>query len=154
MNFQETELLLEEILQSIPESEIKIYTVNKTIQVTPLTQLKKDEKGNYYYDFRPERDCDIVDKFIIESNNKIEVSFYCGGVYYSSKEFQEFIFTASPYHELRIQITFLETPSVKEQIQIKYRSYWINNNEYRRRLVLNSVRTKYMIYRSGMTYKI
>jgi hypothetical protein len=150
MNFQETELLLEEILQSIPESEVEMYNVSKVIQIPSLTQLKKDEKGNYYYDFRPERDCDIVDSFIIESNKQIEVSFYCGGVYYSSNEFQEFIFTASPYHELRIRITFLETP---DDLQIKYISILLKNNEDRRKLLFNSVRTKYMVYRSGMTYK-
>lgn len=156
MNFQETFINLEEFLKTktvshnIFRNDVDINTTDIVFPFTP--SLKKDEKGLYYCEFYPKREYDIVDNFSVICNQPIEVSFFCGGIYYNAKEFQDFLFVSSPYHELRIRVTFLEEPA--DKIIINYRSYLLNNVEDRRQLVSNSVRTKYIIYRSGMTYKV
>jgi hypothetical protein len=124
-----------------------------TLCVNNVAMFKKDYEGRLYYDFYPERECDIIDNIFCHSYKKVDVKFIIGGIFYSKEEFKEFIFVCSPYHEFRIRITFLDSLTQSDEIQIHYRGYWINDLASRRELAMKHVKTKFLTYRSGMSYR-
>lgn len=143
MDFQQIE---------VPHEEVQ--KMEKTFTVVshhfPFTQFKY-ENGKYTFTLEPRRDGELFDSFSFTSTKPLEIKYICGGVYYNVVD--EFIVMCSPYHAFKIQMTFLEEASVCDSVSIKYKSYLFNYLEDRRYLVYNTVKTKYITYMSGMTYK-
>ncbi len=144
MNFQEIEVPYEDF-QKMEKTGTTVFFH------FPFTKFKY-ENGKYTCIFEPRRDGELFNSFSFTSTKPIEVKYICGGVYYN--DLDQFIMMCSIYHAFKIQITFLEQPSESDSVFLSYKSYLFTYLEDRRRLVINTVKTKFITYKSGMTYKV
>jgi len=115
--------------------------------------LQADENDNYFFEYTPKRDCDIMDNIEVRPvSEKIKITYYIGGQQYDPHNMKEFIIVASPYHEFKIRITFLEKPTENFEFVIHSRNY-IMEPELRKKLMVSRLITDSNIYYQGMCLK-
>ena len=116
--------------------------------------LQADENDNYFFEYTPKRDCDIIDNIEVRPINKnIKITYYIGGQQYDPQVVKEFIFVAAMYHEFKIRITFLEKPTENFEFVVHSRNYIIET-ELRKKLMVSRLNTDSNIYNEGMCTKI
>jgi hypothetical protein len=116
--------------------------------------LQADENDNYFFEYTPKRDCDIIDNIEVRPINKnIKITYYIGGQQYDPQVVKEFIFVAAMYHEFKIRITFLEKPTENFEFVVHSRNY-IMETELRKKLMVSRLTTNSNIYNQGMCTKI
>ena len=128
-----------------------IITYNNFDQFSLLNVdiLKKDNNDNYYYEYSVPKIGDIIDNIHIECLIQTKINYYINNYEYKSNEFDEFIFVAAPYSELKIRITFLEIPKNNTEFIIKSTNYILNNEDIKK-LSSSKVITKKNIYNEGI----
>lgn len=116
--------------------------------------LQADEKDNYFFEYTPKRDCDIMDNIKVSPENEnIKITYFIGGYQYDPRVVKEFIYLAAMYHEFKIRITFLEKPSENFEFVVHSRKY-IMESELRKKLMVSRLATDLNIYYQGMCVKI
>jgi len=85
-------------------------------------------------------------------SEKIKITYYIGGQQYEPRVVKEFIIVASPYHEFKIRITFLEKPTENFEFVVHSRNY-IMDSELRKKLMVSRLITDSNIYYQGMCLK-
>ena len=116
--------------------------------------LKADEKDNYFFEYTPKRDCDIMDNIEVSPKNEnIKITYYIGGHLYDARVVKEFIFVAAMYHEFKIRITFLEKPTENFEFVVHSKKYIIES-ELRKKIMLSKLTTDSIIYYNGMCVNI
>jgi len=116
--------------------------------------LQADEKDNYFFEYTPKRDCDIMDNIEVSPKNEnIKITYYIGGHLYDARVVKEFIFVAAMYHEFKIRITFLEKPTENFEFVVHSKKYIIES-ELRNKIKLSKLTTDSIIYYNGMCVNI
>lgn len=116
--------------------------------------LQADEKDNYFFEYTPKRDCDIMDNIKVSPENEnIKITYFIGGYQYDPRVVKEFIYLAAMYHEFKIRITFLEKPSENFEFVVHSRKY-IMESELRKKIMVSKLTTFSIIYDKGMCVKI
>ena len=116
--------------------------------------LQADENDNYFFEYTPKRDCDIMDNIEVSPINKnIKITYYIGGQQYDPQVVKEFVFATAMYHEFKIRITFLEKPTENFEFVVHSRKYIIES-ELRKKLMVSKLTTDSNIYDNGMCVKI
>jgi len=116
--------------------------------------LQADENDNYFFEYTPKRDCDIMDNIEVRSINKnVKITYYIGGQQYEPQVVKEFVFTAAMYHDFKIRITFLEKPTENFEFVV-YSKKYIMETELRKKLTVSRLVTDSNIYYQGMCVKI
>ena len=116
--------------------------------------LQADENDNYFFEYTPKRDCDIMDNIEVRPINKnIKITYYIGGQQYDPQVVKEFVFVAAMYHEFKIRITFLEKPTENFEFVVHSRKF-IMEPELRKKLMVSKLTTDLNIYNQGMCTKI
>ena len=117
--------------------------------------LKIDDNGYYYYEFTPERNCDMIDDITYETLTDLDakLTYNICGIDYIPEKFIEFLFVSAMFHEFKIRITFIRKPEFNDKFKINSR-HWLFNNESRKLLTKSNVITKYNIYNNGMCQKL
>ena len=138
------------------EEKIDMVTYNNKEKFLLFSSgfLQADENDNYFFEYTPKRDCDIMDNIEVRPiSEKIKITYYIGGQQYEPQVVKEFIIVASPYHEFKIRITFLEKPTENFEFVIHSRNY-IMDSELRKKLMVSRFITDSNIYEQGMCVKI
>ena len=116
--------------------------------------LQADENDNYFFEYTPKRDCDIMDNIEVSPKNEnIKITYFIGGYQYDPRVVKEFIYVAAMYHEFKIRITFLEKPSENFEFVVHSRNY-IMESELRKKIMVSKLTTDSIIYAQGMCVKI
>jgi hypothetical protein len=134
------------------EEKTNIVTYNSTdiFLLFSVGSLQKDIDDNYYFEYIPKRECDIMDNINIKPVDKnIIISYYIGGHKYDPNNVKEFVSICAMYHEFKIRFTFLETPVENYEFSICSRNYILESGirEYFRNITLI---TDTMKYENGM----
>ena len=133
--------------------ECAVFVVNK-ILFSATSFLQVDKNNNYFYEFIPKRDCDIIDNIKIDLLNKnIKITYHIDIQQYDPQDMKEFIIVASPYFDLIIRLTFLEKPTENFEIFVYLRNY-IMELELRKKLRMSRLITNSIIYENGVCQKI
>jgi len=146
------------ILQRETHKERKIdmvtYNNKEKFLLFSFGFLQADENDNYFFEYTPKRDCDIMDNIEVSPKNiNIKITYFIGGHQYDAQIVKEFIFVASMYNEFKIRITFLEKPSENFEFVVHSRNYIIES-ELREKIKLSKLTTYSNIYYQGMCVKI
>jgi hypothetical protein len=116
--------------------------------------LQADENNNYYFEYTPKRDCDIMDNIEVRPiNENAKITYYIGGQQYEPQVLKEFVFAAAMYNDFKIRITFLEKPTENFEFVI-YSKKYIIESELRKKLMVSRLVTASNIYYQGMCVKI
>lgn len=131
------------------------YNFTEHISLVNVDVLKIDDTGQYYYEFSPERNGDIIDEIKYEQLTDLdaELTYNIGGIDYLSKEVNEFLFVSALYNEFKVRITFMRKPEINDKFKINSR-YWLIDSEPRRLLQRSKVITKYNIYDGGICKRL
>ena len=143
------------LIENEKKADIISYNYTKYFLVFTLGLLEIDREGNYFYEYSPEKNGDIIDNIYIEKSLrlKIQITYYIGGIKYTPEEIDEFIFISAKNHDFKIRFTFLERPNPNDEFRIISRYYLINSQD-RELLAKSRVLTKNNIYNYGMCIKI
>ena len=143
------------LVENEKKADIITYNYTKYFLVFTLGLLEIDREGNYFYEYSPEKNGDIIDNIYIEKSLrlKIQITYYIGGIKYTPEEIDEFIFISAKNHDFKIRFTFLERPNPNDEFRIISRYYLINSQD-RELLAKSRVLTKNNIYNYGMCIKI
>jgi hypothetical protein len=99
-----------------------------------IAVLQTDNNGKYYYDYEFDRDCDIIDNFVVCSDGlNVTLNFIIGHDTYNFSDIKQFLSVASMYN------TFNE---ILEQ-----------NKEIRDLLMKNKIITPSIVYYDGVCTK-
>ena len=132
------------------EGEIVTYNSTNNFLLFSVGSLQKDINNNYYFEYTPKRECEIMDNINIKPIDKnIIVSYYIGGHKYDPQVVKEFVFVSAMYHEFKIRFTFLEMPTENYEFSVYSRNY-ILKNDLRNYLRDNTLITDSMTYFDGM----
>jgi len=117
--------------------------------------LKIDDICQYYYEFSPERNCDIIDEIKYETSSDLDakLTYYIGGIDYPPEEFNEFLFCSALFNEFTVRITFIRKPKIDDKFKINSR-YWLLDSEPIQLLQKSKVITKYNIYDDGICKRL
>ncbi len=130
---------------------VRFFVVNK-ILFSATSFLQVDKNNNYFYEFIPKRDCDIIDNIKIDLLNKnIKITYHIDIQQYDPQDMKEFIIVASPYFDLIIRLTFLEKPTENFEIFVYLRNYIM---KLRKKLRMSRLITNSIIYENGVCQKI
>ena len=143
-------------LEYYVQEKINMVTYNTTNKFLLFSAgfLQADENGNYFYEFIPIRDCDIIDNIKIDPIDKnIKITYHIGRQQYNPQDIKEFIVVASPYNDFRIRLTFLEKPTENFEFFVHLRNY-IMDSELRTKLRMSKLITDSNIYEYGVCQKI
>lgn len=142
------------LVENEKNADIVTYNYTKKFTLFGIDVLQMDKEGHYFYEYSVDRIGDIVDNIMCESstNLNVQLSYYIGGIYYTSNEVKEFVFISAAYHDFKIRITFLEKPNPSDEFEILSRYYLINPQD-RELLRKNKVNTENNIYYNGMCIK-
>lgn len=135
-------------------SGITYYFTNQ-FSLANIDVLKIDNIGQYYYEFSPERNGDIIDEIKYETNTDLDakLTYNIGGIEYLPEEFNEFLFVSALYNEFKIRIIFMRKPEIDDKFNIHSR-YWLFDSEPRRFLQRSKVITKYNMYSNGVCERL
>jgi hypothetical protein len=90
------------------EIDMVTYNNKEEFLLFSVGFLQVDENDNYFFEYTPKRDCDIMDNIEVSPKNEnIKITYFIGGNQYDARVVKEFIFVAAMYHEFKIRITFL-----------------------------------------------
>jgi len=134
------------------KEEIAAITYNNTDKILLFdnNSLQKDIDNNYYYEYTPKRDCDIMDNININpKNDNIKISYHIGGHKYEPQVVKEFVFVSAMYHDFKIRFTFLEIPTENYEFTVCSRNY-ILKNDLRNDFCNHILITDSMRYECGM----
>jgi len=142
------------IQQPISVSGVTYY-FTEHVSLMNIDVLKIDDIGQYYYEFSPERNCDIVDEIKYESTSDLDakLTYYIGGIDYPAEEFNEFLFCSALFNEFKVRITFIRKPTNDNKFKINSR-YWVLDSETSQLLRRSKVITKYNIYDNGVCKRL
>jgi hypothetical protein len=131
------------------------YYFTNQFSIVNIDCLKIDDNGYYYYEFRPERNGDIIDEIKYETSNDLDAKliYSIGGMVYLPEEFNEFLFVSAIFNEFKVRITFMRKPVFDDKFKIILR-YWLLDSEPRILLQRSNVITKYNIYNGGICEKL
>jgi len=138
------------------KEQIDMVTYNNTNRFLLFSTgiLQTDENNNYFFEFTPKRDIDIMDNIKIEPiNNNVKITYFIGEIEYDPQIVKEFVIVAASYHEFKIRLTFLEKPTENFEFFIYSRNYIMKNN-IRKKLRINKLLTNSNIYDQGLCQKI
>jgi hypothetical protein len=128
-------------------------TYNHTNKFT-FADLKTDDDGNFFYEYSPYRDVDIINNIRFESSNGAKAKLsYCIGCVYQS-EMDEFLSMVAQYNQFKIRVTFLdqsEIPTVEDELMVHSRVY-ILELPVKKILAKYVILTKHNRYENGMCY--
>ena len=144
------------LLSQQPEDVAGItYYSTEHIVYNNVESIKKNSSGQYYYEFRSGRFCDIMDNIKYESSTGLDAKlvFIIGGIEYQQKEFNEFVMISAPYHDFIIQVVFTKKPVLNDEFKINSRHMLLNSIP-RNVLSKSPVITMYNKYFDGMCGKI
>ena len=113
-----------------------------------LNHLQIDNDFNYYFEYTPERLCDIMDNIIIKPHDEnIVVSYYIGANKYDPMVCKEFVFVSALCNKFKIRFTFIEKPDPAKNYEfvICSRNY-ILDETYRKYLRGKILITNSMVY--------
>jgi hypothetical protein len=127
------------------------YYFTEHVSLMNTDVLKIDNKGQYYYEFSPERNCDIIDeiKYVPFTNLDAKLTYYISSIEYPPEDFNEFLFCSALFNEFKVRITFIRKPNIDDKFKIISR-YWLLDSESSRLLRRSKVITKYNIYDDGI----
>ena len=140
--------------QPISVSGITYYfTENVSLMNTDF--LKIDDIFQYYYEFSPERNCDIIDEIKYETLSDLDakLTYYIGGIEYLPEEFNEFLFCSALFNEFKVRITFIRKPKIDDKFKINSR-HWLLDSEQSHLIRRSKVITKYNIYDNGICKRL
>ena len=148
----EGKIIKKEINEEINEREINAITYDNTDKFLLFSNnsLQTDIDSNYYFEYTPKRECEIMDNINIKPIDKnIIISYYIGGHKYDPHVVKEFVFVSAMFHDFKIRFTFLEIPTKNYEFSVCSRNY-ILNKDLRKYLCENTVITDSMRYFDGM----
>jgi hypothetical protein len=140
------------IKKEINEREINAITYDNTDKFLLFSNnsLQTDIDSNYYFEYTPKRECEIMDNINIKPIDKnIIISYYIGGHKYDPHVVKEFVFVSAMYNEFKIRFTFLEMPTENYEFSVCSRNY-ILKNDLRNYMRNNTLITDSMRYFEGM----
>ena len=138
------------------EEKMSIVTYNSTDKffLPSIDSLQKDINNNYYFEYRPKREGDIMDNISIKPIDKnIIISYYIGGYEYEPKNVKEFIYVCAMFNVFKIRLTFLETPTENYKFFVCSRNYILKKG-LRKYLYDKTLVTDSIIYSEGTCTKI
>jgi len=144
------------LLSQQPEDVAGItYYTTEHVVYNNVELIKKDSSGQYYYEYRSGRICDIIDNIKYESSTGLDanLTFVIGGIEYQQKEFNEFVMVSAPFHDFIIKVVFTKKPVSNDEFKINSRHMLLNSipgNVLRKSQVI----TMYNKYDNGMCEKI
>ena len=112
--------------------------------------LKIDNIGQYYYEFSPDRNCDIIDeiKYVPFTNLDAKLTYYISSIEYPPEDFNEFLFCSALFNEFKVRITFIRKPKIDDKFKINSRHWLLDSTS--QLLRRSKVITKYNIYYDGV----
>jgi hypothetical protein len=134
------------------KADIITYDSISRLSLNNIDMLKINSKGQYYYDFKPDKNCDIINNIRIESPNcQTKKSYVVSGVEYSDAKLDTFVITAAPYSEFLVRITFCEKPTADAKVNILIKCYLLSL-DCRNTLMKLNIITKNNIYSNGVCW--
>uniref|UniRef100_A0A6C0IR23 Uncharacterized protein n=1 Tax=viral metagenome TaxID=1070528 RepID=A0A6C0IR23_9ZZZZ len=151
----------------LSEKDIDMVTFNKVDKILLLNidALRSDDNGYYFYDYYSKLGIDIVYRVdimdnirvhVYSTNNKekpCKITYFINKDEYQYDELNEIINVASKYSYYTIRITFLEKPSVEDEIHIHSKNY-VMNYDFRKTFITNNIQTKTIQYKCGFCRRI
>ena len=133
------------------ESDGSYYHDCININVKDIKMMKIND-NHYVYEKNISQtiSCDIIDNIYVYSNIKIECFFRLGCHRYEIDTFGEFIFM--PYHDLFLEIIFLEKPKINDSVKITFRSCYIKE-DFKKKIICNKILSNNKVYMGGMCGK-
>lgn len=131
------------------------YYFTNQLSIVNIDCLKIDDNGYYYYEFRPERNGDIIDEIKYETSTDLDakLTYSIGDMVYQPEEFNDFLFVSAIFNEFKVRITFMRKPYFDDKFKIISR-YWLLDSEPRILLQRSNVITKYNIYNGGICERL
>jgi hypothetical protein len=131
------------------------YYFTNQFSLMNIDCLKIDDNGYYYYEFRPERNGDIIDEIKYDTSTDLDakLTYSISGMVYLPEEFNEFLFVSAIFNEFKVRITFMRKPVFEDTFKIISR-YWLLDREPRMLLQRSNVITKYNIYNDGLCKRL
>jgi hypothetical protein len=130
------------------EKSVSYYT--KTIlKLCNVNFMEVDKNGSYIYDYKINRQVDIIDNITFTSNNKnVKIIFDIGGRLYDNVN--TLLMLLSSYTEIKLRFYFTENPKNGDEISLSYRNYLLNSKERNELQKYNVVLTDTNKYYNGM----
>ena len=130
------------------EKSVSYYT--KTIlKLCNVNFMEVDKNGSYIYDYKINRQVDIIDNITFTSNNKnVKIIFDIGGRLYDNVN--TLLMLLSSYTEIKLRFYFTEIPKNGDEISLSYRNYLLNSKERNELQKYNMVLTDTNKYSNGM----
>jgi hypothetical protein len=131
------------------------YYFTEHVSLMNIDVLKIDDIGQYYYEFSPDRNCDIIDeiKYVPFTNLDAKLTYYISGIEYPPEDFNEFLFCSALYSQFKVRITFIRIPKIDDKFKINSR-YWLLDSKSSQLLRTSKVITKYNIYDNGVCKRL
>jgi hypothetical protein len=131
---------------------ISFHDVRKLL-ILNIAVLQTDNNGKYYYDYEFDRDCDIIDNFVVCSDGlNVTLNFIIGHDTYNFSDIKQFLPVASMYNTFKLRIIFNEIPEQNKEITIRILKY-VCSKQVRDLLMKNKIITPSIVYYDGVCTK-
>jgi hypothetical protein len=137
-------------------ADIVSYDHTKHIAMYNVAMLEVDKDGKHFYEYNVNRDNIDIIQNIHTDNQDLKLSYYAGGVEYTSDELTEFILCAAMYSDFKIRVTFLKKPKSEDEFKIYSRHYIVSGEcgKDRKELMKNTIITNNILYYNGCSLKV